>query len=212
MHRFVLCGVLVPAVRQWDGILGPAQRAGSLRVDPGAHAAFPGRPPRAGSTLCAVTSGVTAALTREGGRWSLDCFSACTRGPGAGPGKPAVSGRAPRRRWGETCRSRAGRASGGDVIVLASPRLHATRYSWHLVDSPWAKQGGSCWSSATELARGSARYPAYVPCAGLPCWPCVVPRLPMGTVFTTVRARPRGALRLCDTANESRPAGPRLIG
>ena len=51
---FVACGIFrtvcfVPPSRQWDGILAPALRAGSLHSAPGAHAVFPGRPPAAGS-------------------------------------------------------------------------------------------------------------------------------------------------------------------
>ncbi len=54
-------------------------------------------------------------------------------------------------------------------------------------------------------ARESAWTTAYVPCTGVLvlCWSCLVPCLLLGTITSTARVRPRGALRHC----EQKPAG-----
>ena len=90
----------VPSVRQWDGILGPALRAGTIRAAPGAHAVSPGRRARDGQTLCAVTSAVTAATTA----WRRLGGMLPPRHP-AGPRRAAGGGVLP------------GRVPAGDVIV-----------------------------------------------------------------------------------------------
>ena len=53
----------------------------------------------------------------------------------------------------------------------------------------------------------SARFTAYVFCAGVLCGPCVAPGLPLGPVSSTARAR---SSRGPATVHRRRPRGPRL--
>ena len=180
----------VPSVRQWDGILGPALRAGTLRAAPGAHAVSLGRRVRDGPTLCAVTSAVTAVTPT------------CRRLWGTLPPRPPPA----RAHFGLRGGRAAGPGPGRGRDRPAEGLTRALGSARQSVNSPWAKQVyAGPRGPAGGLALGScARTTAYASCAGVLCGPCVAPCLPLGPVSSTARDR---SSRGTATVHRSRPSG-----